>query len=479
EPEQIKLTYASTSQLIADPDEVYKPENPFIRKVEIYRKKDFLYYSAFYEAGMNLLGLIGEKCDEPSFYSWVPQYSQLSEDQMSFYLYMRSEIRENRAIDIRSYSYILLYIFELINVEPNKKNALSQLSFVWKSYRNAHPRLDALLREWIIDFCLINRLLPNTAELGEAYGHAVEFSSVRELYICSDKSRDEIFLSKELPLALLQLCSNYDYKKSKFATGDNLQLYDEHIIGSFSYILSEIKNEKGLFIGITSVKRDAFAGAICTKNTKCSIKIDYCSIARSHEMRFLITDAKKYAENCIRSYIGVKSKLTIYSLPSDVRDLINKYMEDHLPGKRAPKKEEKHDYDIYYEAPKRVFSLESAKQIEEASWETTKILTDAFDCEENSAKSAEIPVAPAVNLPIDSDIISALSLHMEFIEAALAHDKATQAHIAQKKGRMIDAVADEINEIAAEILGDIILENENGAYTVIEDYVEVFKNAGK
>ena len=196
-------------------------------------------------------------------------------------------------------------------------------------------------------------------------------------------------------------------------------------------------------------------------------------------MRFLITDAIKYAENCIRSYIGVKSKLTIYSLPSDVRDLINKYMEDHLPGKRAPKKEEKHDYDIYYEAPKRVFSLESAKQIEEASWETTKILTDAFDCEENSAKSAEIPVAPAVNLPIDSDIISALSLHMEFIEAALAHDKATQAHIAQKKGRMIDAVADEINEIAAEILGDIILENENGAYTVIEDYVEVFKNAGK
>ena len=37
---------------------------------------------------------------------------------------------------------------------------------------------------------------------------------------------------------------------------------------------------------------------------------------------------------------------------------------------------------------------------------------------------------------------------------------------------MIDAVADEINEIAAEIFGDVILEDGEGGYAIIEDYRE-------
>ena len=39
-------------------------------------------------------------------------------------------------------------------------------------------------------------------------------------------------------------------------------------------------------------------------------------------------------------------------------------------------------------------------------------------------------------------------------------------------GKMADAVADEINEIAAEVFGDVILEDDEGGYVVIEDYRE-------
>jgi hypothetical protein len=39
---------------------------------------------------------------------------------------------------------------------------------------------------------------------------------------------------------------------------------------------------------------------------------------------------------------------------------------------------------------------------------------------------------------------------------------------------MPDAIADEINEIAAELLGDIVLEEDDGdGYRVIEEYREV------
>jgi hypothetical protein len=39
-------------------------------------------------------------------------------------------------------------------------------------------------------------------------------------------------------------------------------------------------------------------------------------------------------------------------------------------------------------------------------------------------------------------------------------------------GKMIDAVADEINGIAADVFGDVILEEGDGGYAVIEDYKE-------
>ena len=38
---------------------------------------------------------------------------------------------------------------------------------------------------------------------------------------------------------------------------------------------------------------------------------------------------------------------------------------------------------------------------------------------------------------------------------------------------MIDSIADRINEIAAEVLGDILLEEDVGGYRVIEEYLDL------
>ena len=40
------------------------------------------------------------------------------------------------------------------------------------------------------------------------------------------------------------------------------------------------------------------------------------------------------------------------------------------------------------------------------------------------------------------------------------------------QGKMLDAVADEINGIAADVFGDVILEEDGSAYAIIEDYKE-------
>ena len=46
-------------------------------------------------------------------------------------------------------------------------------------------------------------------------------------------------------------------------------------------------------------------------------------------------------------------------------------------------------------------------------------------------------------------------------------------------GKMIDAVADEINGIAAEVFGDVILEEADGGYAIIEDYKEQLAFLGR
>ncbi|MBR4295228.1 MAG: TerB N-terminal domain-containing protein [Clostridia bacterium] len=463
-----------------EPYDEYSHENPFIKNVKIYKRNDFNYYAAFLDDGLKYLTLEGEECEEPPFFSYVPQYSQLDAKQRSWYFYMRTLLRQGNAPSV-SYSYILIYIFELINVEPNKQSALDQLSFIWKSYRDKYPKLDPLLCEWITDFCLINRMEPDSSQLGNAVSCARERGSLKELFICPDANRSV----NEIAQVLLDLCSNYDWKNSKFATAENLPLYEKHIIGALRRVLSSFGGGRELFSGEAVLERDAFAGALCVPHNKYRIKVSYYSIARSHEMRFLITDAIKYAENKIRAYIGVKSRLTVYSLPTQVRGCIDEYMDMNLKGPRAPKQNE---YDKLYDVPKREFSIENAKKIEENSWETTQILIEAFGENEefetplelSRVKEEETSSGEDMALPTEEEALSeALRDYIDFIKTAIDGDKKKQAEVASSRGRMIDSLADEINEIAAEVLGDIILENNSDVYTVIEEYAEVLKNAGK
>ncbi|MBE6631496.1 MAG: hypothetical protein E7623_02215 [Ruminococcaceae bacterium] len=481
EQKESLLTGAIVSDVPPEPDDEYSPENPFIKSVKIYKRSDFGYYKAFYEDGIRYLSFSAETCAEPQYFSYVPQYSQLDRNQLEFYFYMRSELRAHRRIPV-SYSYLLLYIFELLGVEPDKKNALSQLSFVWHSYRAVFSKLDALMPEWITDFCFINHLSPNKEELSSAFETALQKATVKELFLCSPDKEGKPVSSAELTPFLLDLCCSYDWKKSKFATGENLTLYEKLIPGAIKTVLSSFDGKEGVFVGTGELKRDAFAGALCTPQNKCRIEVSYCSVARSHEMRFLINDAVKHTENRIRAYIGVKSKLTVYSLPTSVRRCIDEYMDEMLPSKRAPKKEPKQEYDKLYEVPKHEFSLEKAKLIENASWETTQKLVEAFENEEEIlVTEIAVPMHMEKEVPDGKSdeelLLEALSPYMEFIIAAISEDALRQDDFARGKGRMTDSVADEINEISADIFGDIILEKNGEAYTVIEDYKEVFNDA--
>jgi hypothetical protein len=219
----------------------------------------------------------------------------------------------------------------------------------------------------------------------------------------------------------------------------------------------------------------------------------------------------KYTENRLRAYLGVKSRLGLYALPQSFRNCVDRYLRTALPQRvRMEKSAVRQEYEALYDVPRVEMSLAHAAEIEQSSWQTTERLIAAFGEEESATeqpiREVQAPSPdPAERTPIEgvdaasiqSPTISSssadasssqessseaelflkeLSEMREFFNFALLNDVSAQREYARRHGTMIDSIADRINEIAVETLEDIILEEGDGGYTVIEDYRYMFES---
>ena len=127
--------------------------------------------------------------------------------------------------------------------------------------------------------------------------------------------------------------------------------------------------------------------------------------------------------------------------------------------------------------------------IERESWETTKKLTEAF-----ADEVEEITVSPAKPIPqqeliqesqasakptrnpdsLYSQLYANLGAVAEFVNLCKGSSLIEQRKFASSHGTTADELADKINESSVELFGDIILENNGEAYTIIEDYLFLF-----
>ena len=584
--------YAAKEPPREEPETVYRPEHSLLHEVRIYPwRTAYTYYEQFRVHALKLHPREGSECAEVDFFSYMPQYTQLTREQLHYYLWWRTNFRKGIYLHA-AFSYLLLYLYEQINLsgkippEEGQQNILR----LWLSYRGEHPRLDVLVREWLCDYSLLHRL-PPPALPRALYGELLAGCRLKEFYVSGWQGAEEEVL------AILLFCNNYDYKKSKFYRADTAELYDRVLSGAVAAALSFFREKNGGIghsAGVSTITRDAFAGAVCSYRLKRRIEVDYASFSHTHELRYIMTDVLKYAENAIRAKISVKSRLTVYQISTELRRVLDAYLEGAIP-KNAPIRYEKKaepDYEKRYEIPVRPISPEHAAKIEAESWETTRRLVEAFggdgeptpeppvtgtrtvdttappatenqtappevtatekrvdmppegtpageargkgtpravEIPQNFLDSAEktqnfpdsflgnenmffsgersgvfekntsllsdkTPENPAENvreapagttatsgkvkevLP-ESPLQKALGELAEFVRLAAAGDRAGERRFAAAHGLMPDALADRINTAACDILGDIILEDAGGYYTVIEDYMEDLREA--
>lgn len=480
------------TERVTVPEREYSFSDSLIHEVKILPwGEGYNYYADFYGDVKKYFSVEREEYAEPvQFFSYVPQYSHMDAAQKKRYFYFRTLARRGEFIDDISYFYILLYCFELLSsgelAEPSE--VLLQLISLWRHYRRMHPRLNKYLSEWICDFGLLYGLtLPNILS-SEELSELMRSSSLKEYYASGTSLCGEDFAE-----IIIEFCSAYNYRTSRYYA-DNREIYESFIGRALRELF-----DGGYLTGFTSeeceITRQLFVGAIAPCAIKKKALIEYCSFSRTNELRYAIGDVLKYCENKIRASLLIKSRLTVYDIDENVKKFIDS-LSERLLHKKQPARartEKPPEYERLYDAPKREFSLDRAKRIESESWSTTELLVEAFseDASDFSADlSAGEDISPkkcdAVISPPpkngggdESADVSPLAEYREFLSLALTSDAQGQRRYARERGVMPEYVADEINRIGAELYGDVLIEEADGVWRPIEDYLALIEKEVK
>lgn len=474
---------------IPAPEREYRYENSLIHEVKVYEwSTGYNYYEDFYRDVKKYFDISVSYADEAEFFSYVPQYSQMDAAQMNRYFYFRTMARQGEFIRI-DYSYVLLYCFELISSAELMKpdDVIAQLTLIWKNYYKIYPQINKYLKEWISDFGLIYGVGFPSELLGKEISELMRDAVLKEYYASGEYDNVSNFVG-----LIIEFCSAYNYRLSRYYE-KHAALYDDFITAALNGAF-----EDHLLGGFTTescnITRQSFVGAIAPRQIKKKIQVSYCSFSRTNEFRYVVGDVIKYCENKIREHVGIKSRLSVYSIDESVRgyvdQLAGRYFASAKKQPRAKKMTTQNEYEALYDTPKKEFSIADAKKIENASWETTQMLVDAFS---EPSKVEEICVDSDTNVsavsknetsPVDTDISSIegtersdspLAKYRELLSLILSGDARGQRDYARERGQMLEYLADEINTIGAEIYGDVLIEEIDGAYAPIEDYISLIE----
>ncbi len=486
-----KLTFSSMRTSGKEEITEYAPEGDgLIRRVTLKRYIDkFDFYGNFRKTALIYYDYKTQKCDFTPFYSYMPQYTQLNAQQKAYYFYWRDEIRRGKYIKC-DYSYLYLYVYEILNlpdkIEPTK--GIKLLTGLWREYRKSLPRIDAYMSVWVQDYCFVHNLSCPMDDIRDFVFDVISGADFKEFYLS-----DITGAGADGTEAMIAYLSDYDWRRSKYAVGENEQIFRNHMIGSLRAFLDRYNTSARLKSTEPQIlRRDAFPHSLCTHAVKCKLEIEYIPLSKDDSMRAGVTAAVRYSENKLRALLGTKSRLGIKGLPDEARFIIDKYFDNIFEIERKRREREcAPEYERLYDAEDKHLSFADADEIERVSWTTTARLvaeSDSADDEGNSngTLAEDTPDSEATcSQPFEnSNTANSPQIPSESAIADVERtcdtyglsekDVSQIAALISDEGESIsDDAFERINEaFLSSPLGDIILEHDGERYVIIEDYRE-------
>ncbi len=464
----------------------YEIPNGFIQRVTVSPwPTEFSFYSKFRRDAIRFFEKEHDACEYVYFFSYMPQYDQMTSSQLSYYLYWRGEIRKGVYIKT-DINYLFLYAYEIINLPdriPPKKGAV-ELTRLWAAYREDFAYLDKYLGEWLCDYCLIHKVEPDWVTLDVFAGDVASKVSMPEFYLHGGT----------LTWELIRNLSAYDYRLSKYYT-DHKKEFDLHIPRAAEYIAEKliVPNLSAYGIEPMRVLRDSFSGAVACHDVKFKIAVMCTPLRRSLDLKQALTGIVKLCENNLRAAMGIKSRFAPNGVSEEIKAAVSAYFDTIYPERNLRKKkteaslEEERYMALYEPENKGPADISRALEIEAAAWETAELLDTGEDAadEIESDKIADTVLPAPIEIPVseeeiftpvsfdgempDGDFDFILSMERFLHDALLAAANGSFDAFCRAGGKMAETVCASINELAMEAIGDIILEED---FSLVADYEE-------
>ena len=508
-------TPGDVSPQMAQPVCSYEPQNSMIRAVSVFRWPErYQYYERFTADAERYFNRTSAEVPFVNFFAYMPQYGQMSQDQLRWYLYWRDNVRHGVYL-ATDYSYIFLYIYEILNLPEKIKpeQGLVMLCDLWLAYRDRFPRLDRYLGEWVCDYCLIHGLPAPLERLADILPTLVSILTFREFYILFNAEGD-------CPITpqLCDVLSGHNWRQSKYLTAENRNVFETHMYASVLGALRHAWATDPDFVSLLGFaevgqSRNAFSGALCTYACKRRIDVRYLSLSRSYQLKFILSDLFKLAENCIRAHYGIKARLNAAGVPEVLKTYVKDYFARELPPPQKPprkpaepkapkpveqRREEESAYAALYEPLSTTLSPEAALALEQNSWANTELLVPA---DEDTA-AAQVPEsAPSVAEPMtaepsavaepedaaDEDItyddpyenfVRHLNdLYYTALKHIICREQSEFVTLCQTSMLLPDAMIDAINELAVTYTDDTVIDPDGDFWILSDFYANDVMNA--
>ncbi|AOZ92524.1 TerB N-terminal domain-containing protein [Paenibacillus crassostreae] len=416
------------------------------------------------------------------YMNYWPTYDSMTGSQSRWYFYWRGEVREQRYPDT-DLSYIFLYVYELINGIGWKDEieGYRLMSDVWMAYRERNLKLTSYLLEWITDFTLI-------------HGLPMPYQDVYQL-APNELSGDELELELmhrfnseplDIPFSLLRRLSDTDMIKSKFYNECGDVLLQEYVPKVIALVDAYLAKQQGLrLIEIfypgppVEKERQLFQSATYDESLYGRfVSISVTRISQHAPLREYITQLIRLTENKLREHLNFKGRLRGIELEPEVDTLVSRYLERMLKTKTTPERE----------GPAVIIDEEKLAQLQEDSEFVRDILTVNIDVEDNLSEQQEELSIPSINessihwditgLPEEwKDFADALnSSHLEVLYVLKQGQRLSALQdIANEAGTMPELLTDDINEIAMDTIGDLIIDGEE----ITEEYIPMLSQITK
>lgn len=442
------------------------------------------------------------------FMNYWPTYDSMTGSQSRWYFYWRGEVREQRYPDT-SLSYIFLYVYELINgigwTEPLE--GYQCMVDLWMAYRERYSKLTPYMLDWITDFALVNQL---SVSLHEVFRHAPNelTGDVLELELMYRFRTEPL----DIPFPLLMQLSDVDVSKSKFYMEGGDKSLMEYAPKVFALVDAYLTKQQGLRLiemfypgPPTERERPLFQSATYDDSQYGrSILIRVSRISKHTPLREFSTQLLRLTENKLRENLNFKGRLRGIELEPEIEILVSRYIDRMfsttpvqqptgpavvIDEDRLAQLQQDSDFvrdiltvnvdeEIFLEDDDTNLNSLAPPVEQQATLSSQDDIDDVEETDHILAENLNLVTWDVIGLPDEwVEFVGALSAPM--LEALYVLKEGVGLlglqDLANEAGTMPELLLDDINEIAMDTLGDLIIDGDE----LVEEYMPMLAQLTK